>query len=150
MTVLHHTAHRRASEGTLSAHQINSAPLTPEPYLLDKGPFPIRRTEQQKTAPKPLRLIKPAHDRSGCGFGRCSVTPECTGQCAIRQADKALQGHYGRLHTQRQDMPPTPAQVSTDHSGRRVVWALLIAWCIGALGIAAWVAWDAVRALLTV
>lgn len=152
MTVLHHPAQRRASEGTLSARQINSAPLTPEPYLLDKGPFPIRRPEQQKAAHKPLRLIKPAHhDRSACGFGTCAVTPECTGRCSIQQADEALRSHYSAHHTQRAAMPPVAhsAPAAEDHRGRPLVWALLIAWCVGCLGVAAWVAWPAVRALLT-
>lgn len=141
MTITMHRTARRASEGTLSARQINRAPLTPDPYLLDTQP---------RKAPPKLRLIKLADPGLGCGPDSCSVTPECTSGCSIRRANEALRSHYGRLHTQRQDMPPTPAQASTDHSGRRVVWALLIAWCIGALGIAAWVAWDAVRALLTV
>lgn len=132
---------RRASEGTLSARQIIRAPLTPDPYLLDTQP---------RKAPPKLRLIKLAEPGPACGFGSCSVTPECTGACRYRQADEALRSHYGRLHTQRQDMPPTPAQASTEHSGRRTVWALLIAWCVGVLGLAAWVAWDALRALLTV
>ena len=140
MTITMHRTARRASEGTLSARQINRTPLTPDPYLLD--------TQPRKAHPK-LRLIKRAEPGPSCGFGSCSVTPECTGACRYRQADEALRSHYGRLHTQRQDMPPAPAQVNTDHSGRRTVWALLIAWCIGALGIAAWVAWPAVLALLT-
>ena len=137
-----HSTTRRASEGTLSARQINRAPLTRDPYLLDTQPL--------RKAPPKLRLIKHAEPGPSCGFGSCSVTPECTGACRYRQADEALRSHYGRLHTQRQDMPPTPAQVSTDHSGRRVVWALLIAWCVGVLGLAAWVALPALRALLTV
>ena len=141
MTITMHRTARRASEGTLSARQINRAPLTPDPYLLD--------TQPPRKAPPKLRLIKHAEPGPACGFGSCSVTPECTGACRYRQADEALRSHYGRLHTQRQDMPPTPAQVNTDHNGRRITWALLIAWCIGALGIAAWVAWPAVLALLT-
>lgn len=146
MTITMHRTARRASEGTLSARQINRAPLTPDPYLLD--------TQPQRKAPPKLRLIKHAEPGPACGFGSCSVTPECTGACRYRQADEALRSHYGRLHSQRQDMPPMPLvpgnPPAADHSGRRGVWALLIAWCIGALGIAAWVAWDAVRALLTV
>lgn len=141
MITIHPTARRATSEGTLSARQINRAPLTPDPYLLD--------TQAPRKAPPKLRLIKRAEPGPACGFGSCSVTPECTGACRYRQADEALRSHYGRLHTQRQDMPPTPAQVNTDHNGRRITWALLIAWCIGALGIAAWVAWPAVLALLT-
>lgn len=140
MITMHRTT-RRASEGTLSARQINRAPLTPDPYLLD--------TQPQRKAPPKLRLIKHAEPGPACGFGSCSVTPECTGACRYRQADEALRSHYERLHTQRQDMPPAPAQANTDHNGRRITWALLIAWCIGALGIAAWVAWPAVLALLT-
>lgn len=156
MTVLHHTAHRRASEGTLSARQINRAPLTPDPYLLDtqprKAPPKLRLIRRPPDQPSPLERS----DKRAIGIGQqcsadaCALSPSCADECRYRQADEALRSHYGRLHTQRQDMPPTPAQVNTDHSGRRVVWALLIAWCIGALGIAAWVAWDAVRALLTV
>lgn len=141
MTITMQRTARRASEGTLSARQINRAPLTPDPYLLD--------TQPRKAHPK-LRLIKRAEPGPSCGFGSCSVTPECTSGCMYRKADEALRGHYGRLHTQRQDMPPTPAQVNTDHSGRRIVWAMLIAWCVGVLGLAAWVALPALRALLTV
>lgn len=142
MITIHPTARRATSEGTLSARQINRAPLTPDPYLLD--------TQAPRKAPPKLRLIKHAEPGPACGFGSCSVTPECTGACRYRQADEALRGHYGRLHTQRQDMPPAPAQVNTDHNGRRITWALLIAWCLAALSVGVWVAWDAVRALLAV
>lgn len=137
MITMHSTTRRATSEGTLSARQINRAALTPDPYLLSSPP---------RKAPAPLRLIKPAKPGPDCGFGSCSVTPECTSGCSIRQAEEALRGHYGRLHTQRQDMPPTPAQVSSDHRGRRITWALLIAWCLAALCLGVWVA---VRALLT-
>lgn len=142
MTItMHRTARRATSEGTLSARQINRAPLTPDPYLLD--------TQPRKAHPK-LRLIKRAEPGPSCGFGSCSVTPECTSGCMYRKADEALRGHYGRLHTQRQAMPPAQpiAQASTDHSGRSIVWALLIAWCLGCLGLAAWVALPALRTLL--
>lgn len=143
MTTTMHRTTRRASEGTLSARQINRAPLTPDPYLLSSQP---------RKAPAPLRLIKPAKPGPECGFGSCSVTPECTTGCSIRRADEALRSHYGRLHTQRQDMPPTPAQSLAeelgriDHRYRRITWALLIAWCLAALSVGVWVA---VRALMT-
>lgn len=143
MTITMHRNARRASEGTLSARQINRAPLTPDPYLLD--------TQPRKAHPK-LRLIKRAEPGPSCGFGSCSVTPECTSGCMYRKADEALRGHYGRLHTQRQDMPPMPLvpgnPPAADHSGRRIVWAMLIAWCVGVLGLAALVALPALRALL--
>lgn len=112
-TTMHSTTRRATSEGTLSARQINRAPLTPDPYLLSSTP---------RKAPAPLRLIKPAKPGPDCGFGSCSVTPECTGQCAIREADKALQGHYGRLHTQRQEMPPTPHRSKEDQRARARAW----------------------------
>lgn len=139
MTTQHHTANRRTSEG---------APLTPEPYLLDKGPFPIRR-QQQQAAHKPLRLIKPAPARTKCVFcTRCPVTPECTGRCAIQQAEEAQRSHYAAHHTQRAAMPPvTPTtKPASNPRERRVVWALLIAWCIGCLGYGLWLAWSAFAA----
>lgn len=130
----HHTAHRRASV---------SAPLTPEPYLLDKGPFPIRRPSQNQPSHKPLRLIKPAPGRSACERGKCLVMPGCTDRCRAQQADEALRSHYNARHTQRAAMPTTTEHPSTTHRERRIVWALLIAWCIGCLGLGLWLAWSA-------
>lgn len=127
------------------ANNSSRAPLTAEPYLLDKGPFPIRRPEH-KAAHRPLRLIKPAPARIECVFcTRCPVTPECAGRCSIQQADEALRSNYSAHHTQHAAMPPvTPTKQPTRNSReRRIVWALLLAWCVVCLGYALWLAWSA-------
>lgn len=126
------------------ANNSSRAPLTAEPYLLDKGPFPIRRPEH-KAAYRPLRLIKPVPARSACDLGKCLVMPECTGICRAQQADEALRSHYSAHHTQHAAMPPvTPTKQPTRNSReRRIVWALLLAWCVVCLGYGLWLAWSA-------
>lgn len=134
MTIIMHRTTRRASEGTLSARQINRAPLTRDPYLLNTQP---------RKAPPPLRLIRLAEPGPACGFGSCSVTPECTSACRYRQADEALRGHYGRLHTQRQDMPPVPPISAEDRRVRALAWRGVIAVAVATACGIGWTVWAA-------
>lgn len=150
------TTTRRDSEGTRTARAIlsdTSRSQMPQPYLLDTGPFPIRRP-----AHKPLRLIKLPPDPSACGvdtcgFGTCALDPACTSRCRYREADEALGSHYNARHTQRAAMPEVQAAPLLKQPRRdlmsRLVWGAIGLWLVSWLGFAAWLAWPMVRALFT-
>lgn len=127
------TTTHRISEGTASAKRIHKS-VTTDPFLLDTTP---------RKHP-PLRYFKRADAGPACGFGTCSLSPECTSQCRYREADQALRGHYAGRHTQRQAMPevtPTSKRTPEDLRARALAWkgvstvAVLTA-C--ALGFALW------------
>lgn len=120
------TAQRRTSEGTASARALNKS-LTPEPYLLNTQP---------RKAPPKLRLIKTGEHGTACGFGTCSLTPECTGKCRYRQADESLRSHYSRLHTQRQDMPPLQPRTPADQRARALAWRVVVAVALSTVALA--------------
>lgn len=89
----------RKSEGYASARRLldhTSRAQMPQPLLLTPA--------TNSKAPQ-LRLIKPPRAGLSCGYGTCSLTPECTGTCRYSQADNALRSHYNGRHTQRQAMP---------------------------------------------
>jgi hypothetical protein len=128
------------SEGAASVRRLlddTSRAQMPRPYLLDTGPFPIRK------APAPLRLIKPAPlpASAACGYGVCALDPECTSRCRYREADEALRGHYSERHTQRADMPPLrPARTAAERREavrlRRLVFGGLAAfWLVVGFGV---------------
>lgn len=100
------------SEGNRSARRIWSevpearSPM-PQPYLLTPaGDQVVGNTPHTpRKAHPPLRLIRTSEGGPACGYGTCSLTPECTTKCRYREADEALRGHYSSRHTQRQAMP---------------------------------------------
>lgn len=127
MSTTHHRARpHRTSEGTASARALNKS-LTPDPYLLNTQP---------RKAPPKLRLIKTCEPGLACGFGTCSLTPECTGKCRYRQADEALRSHYGRQHTQRQDMPPLKPRTPADQRARALAWRVVVAVALSTVALA--------------
>lgn len=125
-TTNRHPGTHRTSEGTASARAINKS-LTPDPYLLDTQP---------RRAPPKLRLIKSGEHGMACGFGSCSLTPECTGKCRYHQADEALRSHYGRQHTQRQDMPPLKPRTPADQRARALAWRVVAAVALSTVALA--------------
>lgn len=100
------------SEGDRSARRICSevpearSPM-PQPYLLTPaGDQVVGNTRHtSRKAHPPLRLIRTSEPGPACGYGTCSLSPECTARCRYREADEALRGHYSGRHTQRQAMP---------------------------------------------
>lgn len=120
------TAQRRTSEGTASARALNKS-LTPDPYLLN--------TQPRKALPK-LRLIKTGEHGMACGFGTCSLIPVCTGKCRYHQADEALRSHYGRQHTQRQDMPQLKHRTPADQHARALAWRVVVAVALSTVALA--------------
>jgi hypothetical protein len=131
--------HTQESEGSRSAREINryaTRNWMPQPLLL--------KPEQPAPRPHPpLRLIKRAEPGPSCGFGTCSLDPECKTNCRYREAAQALRCDSSERHTQRAQMPAikTEPRNADDTRARRITWAFITAYCIGWMLLA--IAWAA-------